>query len=642
MASRSRSVTPSRRYGDIIGSIFSNGSGELEEKKKTSVSQVKQKFRERRQQNSPRRGISRTLSDEQRQNPSSPTRQYNEARTRSNSRPPTPDRSRSNSRPPTPDRTRSNSRPPTPDRNRSIFDTPASDSDDRNRRLSASQLEPFQMKAKGISLRPNSTSPQKRRHQGVESSGSWESLTSRVAKQVSKSIKKNVVQDNKAPEKEPRTYEQNESPGRDPVTDARERASAPLSYSPDNVDQMKEIIETQNDQIKFFEKCLKKRSSAIEQLTLELKLSKKNESKLNLELEIHDLKYSMYDDYRRTMDRERLETKSKNDEFETDRDVESSVFSKSRDVFAKLNELDRLYEKSKLEAESRFSILRDEYNRILLAISDGESAREYKNDTTIANVATSKELLKNRIKVLMSENSRYYREIKEKEQELEKAKTIQNGPISSSRNDENLSNRHNFEKQTLRNKISALETEIGFTSGQIDDRTRTRRYRALEKNLNDYVAEIMGLEDQLKEKEKIISKMKEREFEMMLESGKNGLDSQKIVPWYEQTSNRHKGPPSVSWDHEVVGTSRTFDGDTIDAVSTDIQALKNRKSNPSGSYRIGVGSSKTVSRKSANTRGLSGSSARIAMLRKRLDALATDHGSIGTEETQRSNKTSPS
>eukprot|EP00531_Pseudo-nitzschia_arenysensis_P014193 CAMPEP_0116125736 /NCGR_PEP_ID=MMETSP0329-20121206/5967_1 /TAXON_ID=697910 /ORGANISM="Pseudo-nitzschia arenysensis, Strain B593" /LENGTH=647 /DNA_ID=CAMNT_0003619791 /DNA_START=170 /DNA_END=2113 /DNA_ORIENTATION=+ len=647
MASRSRSVTPSRRYGDIIGSIFSNGSGELEEKKKTSVSQVKQKFRERRQQKSPRRGISRSHSDEQRQNPSSPTRQYNEARTRTNSRPPTPDRSRSGSRPPTPDRTRSNSRPPTPDRNRSIFDAPARDGVNRDRRLSASQLEPFQTKAKGISLRPKSTSPQKRRHHGVESSGSWESLTSRVAKQVSKSIKKTIERDNnKAPEKESRTYEQNESMGRDPHTDARQRAgtqraSAPVSYSPGNVDQMKEIIQAQNDQIKFFEECLMKRSSDIQQLTLELKMSKKNESKLNLELEIHDLKYSMYDDYRRTMDRERLENTSKKDGFGTDRGVESSVFSKSRDAFAKLNELERLYEKSKLEAESRFSILRNEYNRMISAKSDGDSSKEHNNDTSAGNVATSKELLENRIKILQSENSKYSRAIKEKEQELEKAKSIPNVSISGSRKDENLSNRHNFEKQTLQNKISALETEIGFTSGQIDDKTRTRRYRALEKNLNDYVAEIMGLEDQLKEKEKIISKLKEKECEMILESGKNGSNSQKTVPWYEQTSNRHKGP-TVSWDHEVIGTSRTFDSDTIDAVSTDIQALKNRNNNPSGSYRIGVGSSKTVTRKSANTRGRSGSSTRIAMLRKRLDALATDHGSIGTEETQRSNKTSPS
>ena len=633
MASRGRSVTPSRRYGDIIGSIFSNGSGELDEKKKTSVSDVKQKFRERRQQKSPGRGIGRTRSDdEQRQYPSSPTRQYTESRT--SSRPPTPDRTRSGSRPPTPDRTRSNSRPPTPDRKRSLFDSPRAASrnstlsSNRNSPLAASKLEPFQKQSKGISLRSGSFSPSKRRHRVIESSGSWESLTKRVVKQVSKTMKKPTKQELLVPELGSRTNERNET-----HTDVAQRSGASVSYVPGDVNEMKEIIETQNEQIKFFESCLKKRSSDIAQLAFELKLCKNNESNLSLELEIHDLKYSMYDDYRRMMDRERLENTSKKDGLETDKQVETSIFSKSRGAFAKLNELDQLYEESKLEAENRFSILREEYNRIISA------REEYIEDTSADKIATSKELLQNRIKILESENSKYSLEIKEKEQELEKAKSIQNGSNSSSREEENLSHQHNVEKQTLRNKISALETEIGFTSGQIDDKTRTRRYRTLEKNLNDYVAEIMGLEDQLRAKEKIISKLKEREFESMTESGtRNGPDSPR--KWYEQTSNRLK-EPTVSWAHEM-GASKSFDYDAIGAVSTDIQELKNRKNDSSGSYRIGVGSSKIVSRKSFNTGGTSVSSARIAMLRKRLDALATDHGSIGTEETHRSNKTAPS
>jgi len=610
-------VTPSRRYGDIIGSIFSNGSGELDEKKKTSVSDVKQKFRERRQQKSPGRGIRRTDSDdEQRQYPSSPTRQYNEARI--------------SSRPPTPDRSRSGSRPPTPDRKRSLFDSPRAASRNstlvasRKSPLAASKLEPFQKQSKGISLRSGSFSPSKRRHGGIESSGSWESLTKRVVKQVSKTMKKPTKQELIVPELGCRTNERNEK-----HTDVTQRDGTSASYVPGDVDEMKEMIETQNEQIKFFESCLKKRSSDIAQLTFELKLCKKNESNLNLELEIHDLKYSMYDDYRRMMDRERLENTSNKERLETDKQLETSIFSKSRDAFAKLNELDQLYEKSKLEAENRFSILREEYNRILSA------REEYNEDTSADKIATSKELLQNRIKILESENSKYSLEIKEKEQELERAKSMQNGSTSSSREDKNHLHQHNLEKQTLNNKISALETEIGFTSGQIDDKTRTRRYRALEKNLNDYVAEIMGLEDQLRGKEKIISKLKEREFEIMKP---NGPDSPR--KWYEQTSNRLKAP-TVSWAHEM-GTSKSFDYDTIGAVSTDIQESKNRKNNPLGSYRIGVGSSKIASRLSVNTGGVSVGSARIAMLRKRLDALATDHGSIGTEETHRSNKTSPS
>ena len=86
----SRSSTPSRRYGDIIGTIFSKGSRDLERKEDSTGAQAKRLFRERRQQKSP----GRTFTPDSRQN-SSPTRQLK------NSKPLNSDRNR---RPPTPDR----------------------------------------------------------------------------------------------------------------------------------------------------------------------------------------------------------------------------------------------------------------------------------------------------------------------------------------------------------------------------------------------------------------------------------------------------------------------------------------------------------------------------------------------------------
>lgn len=689
MASRSKSVTP-RRYGDIIGSIFSNGSGELEEKKNCSVSQVKRKFRERRQKSSPGRSLSRNPTPERRQNTSSPTRQYNEIR--------------------------SNSRPPTPDRRH--FRSQNKDSSPRvlprNNTLSFSQLEPFQFKSKGISARSLSLSPTKRRNRGVDSSESTETLTSRFAKQVSNEVKKTTEQVHKDADtiiskpseqeleqmKNNQVSERNKERKRDTIRDivaiiAQENestqtipilqglpakmgpeAGASLSYSQGGIQQMTDVIQAQYEQIKFYEICLKKQSNDSEQLSLELKLSKKNESKLDLELEIHDLKYSMYDDYRRMMDRQRLDNTYDKEGNEIERELESSLFSKSYDAFSKLDHLDRLYEKSKLEVESRFSILQEEYNMIISTRSllVGETPMDNSYATSLNTVVAStnptviSDLLKKRIKILESENHKYHVDIKRKEEELEKEKSLQSS--STSRKETNLLDAHNLEKQTLKNKIVALETEIGFTSGHIDDKTRTRRYRALEKNLNDYVAEIMGLEDQLKAKDKIISKLKERDLTLNFGSGKpNGLDSHlsmSSAKWYEQSNNGPKGstmsskpitglrmpvdqlhgldyasepttggfePNTKEAGKQIEGLKTTV-GDNIDAVSTDVLELKSRLKKRIGDNKIG-------SRKSINRKGSSSSSARIAMLRKRLDALANDHSSICTEDTQFSSKTSP-
>ena len=649
MTSRGRSVTPSRRYGEILGSIFSNGSEELEENQNSSISQVKQKFRERRQRNSTGRSFGKTRADEQRQNPSSPQGQYYEPRTRSPSRPLTPD-----SRPPTPDRTRSNSRPPTSDRNRLLLDSP----------LGASRLE---MQPKGISLRSLvGISPQKRRVRVVDSSDSSEILTTRVAKQISKNMKSNTegeqqvvgaitrqplkksqkhqfFQSNRVTRQVTTTIEQQSTFKQKTRTPEELSAKvgpnsgASVSISTRNVNEMIDIIKTQNEQIMYFETCLKKRSNDIEQLALELKLSKKNESRLNLELEMHDLKYSMYDDYRRMMDRQRFDNTSNKEESEKEGGLSTSFFTNSNVAFIKLDQLDRLYEKSKVESEHHFSILREEYDRVVSAKSvyDEETLREYTNNASSNAIATTTDLLEKRIRFMESENEKNSLVIKEKEEELKIAKLTQNDSTSS-RREKNRFYAHNLEKQTLENKIVALEIEIGFTSGHVDDKTRTRRYHALEKNLDDYVTEIMGLEDQLNEKEKIISKLKDRHIEMNFGSDKrNNRESDWSMPsgkWYEQSKSRQKGELALRGNG--IQTSKSFDCIDIAAASTVIIQNKGRESDPIGNYKIGM--KKTINKRASD------SSARIAMLRKRLDALANDHYSVGTEETQRSSKTSPS
>ncbi len=640
MSSRSsRSVSSTRSFEDIIGSIITNGSGELEEKTAASVSLVKQKFRDRRRQNSPGRSVGSTNTDEERQNPPSPIRQYNETRARSSSRPPTPDRTRGNNRPPTPDRNKNR---------RSFF------GDD-------SPSEPAKVKPKGISLRSLSRSPQKRRAKDTDSKGSPKSLTNRVRMQVKKTMntttkgekqsvetttsgpleqseKTEISQANSKSKQELNYIERKGDPNQ--KTRTAEGPSAKIgknpgtstSYSAEDMDKMKDIIRAQSEQIKFFEDCLKKRSNNIEQLSLDLKLSKRNEARLNLELELHDLKYSMFDDYRRTMDRGRLKSKSSTEESDEEEDPSTSLFANSNAAFIKLDQLDRLYEQSKLEADNRFSILQEEYNRISSAksIFDDEASVDSKD-----KIPTSTDLLRDRIKILEAENWKYSCDISELRAEL---KSTQKSPNDStlSKKEENRFYAHNLEKQALQDKIVALETEIGFTSGQVDDKTRTRRYRSLEKNLDDYVAEIMGLEDQLREKDKIILKLKARNIEMNTGTDKrNNMDSnwsKTAGKWYEKSKNRQTG--QVVYEGIEIETSKSWDYDKMEAASTAIIDNTSRTNGPIRNSNVSI-------KRGINRRRTSDSTSRIAMLRKRLDALASDHYSVGTEDTQRSIKTTP-
>jgi len=305
------------------------------------------------------------------------------------------------------------------------------------------------------------------------------------------------------------------------------------------------------------------------------------------------------------------------------------------------------------------------------------------------------------MKILESENLKYSLDLQRKGEELEKAKAMQTN--STNEKNKNEFNTHNIEKQTLTNKIAALETEIGFTSGHIDDKTRTRRYRALEKNLNEYIVEIMGLEDKLKAKEKVNSKLKEMDltqnfgfekrnswdhvsesstkwYERNENGGKastkilkpvtgaklsadrfNGLDhvSESFTKWYERNKNGEKASTMISkpvtgaklsadglngldyaseptttlyegnknGEETATKISKSLAGENIETVSREILKMRSRINKKAGEEH------KIESKKSKHRKGPSSSSTRIAMLRRRLDALANDHSSVCTEET---------
>jgi hypothetical protein len=331
------------------------------------------------------------------------------------------------------------------------------------------------------------------------------------------------------------------------------------AISHDDLLQTEKIIHAQSEQIDFYESQMKEKKNEIERLKLELKLSKKNEAKLELEVDIHDLKYSIYDDYRRLMDGQRLNGK---DDKGGRTELEQSALG-SGGIFSKLDSLEQLYEKSKTEASSRYFALYEEYksaiSKVFLLERDGSKGKNTSpcNKTfntnslapTVKNLlgteadVESLELLKKRIKILESDNLNYTLELQELRKELEKVNKLQNE--SNSKKDKDEFNALSLEKNALTNKIAALETEIGFTSGQIDDKTRTRRYRALEKSPDEYIAEIMGLEDKLKAKVNIIMRLKERDIAQRFGLDKrNSLDhvSESSNKWYERNDNGVEAP----------------------------------------------------------------------------------------------------
>ncbi|KAL3902539.1 MAG: hypothetical protein SGILL_010788, partial [Bacillariaceae sp.] len=92
--------------------------------------------------------------------------------------------------------------------------------------------------------------------------------------------------------------------------DKKQRAAQSVTVA---MEELQKTVQVQAEQIKFYESCLKERDTEVEQLTHSLRRTEAKCAKVELDLESHDLKFSIYDDYRRLMDRERLDGKNDGD-----------------------------------------------------------------------------------------------------------------------------------------------------------------------------------------------------------------------------------------------------------------------------------------------------------------------------------------
>jgi hypothetical protein len=319
-----------------------------------------------------------------------------------------------------------------------------------------------------------------------------------------------------------------------------EKKQQALHSTTRDLEEMKKTIQIQSDHITFVESCLEKRDEEIAKLKQALERSKKMCSKLELDLEVHEIKFSIYDDYRRLMDKQRLDSRVVDSEDHSTDLERAKINNQEQDylsILSKLEGLESTYKESLSDSIMRNAELQDQYveamqeiARLQAAAGIDEEAREeatgsfsstgvtvpeiesksdYSNQTVV-------ELLKKRIAILEADARKASEGMKNLQEEVEKSRSMQNDmTVFTNANELSILR---LEKDGLRKRISALETEIGFTSGQVDDKTRTRRYRALEKNLNDYIVEIMSLEDKLRAKDSAISALKSKQLGRRLAS----------------------------------------------------------------------------------------------------------------------------
>jgi hypothetical protein len=274
--------------------------------------------------------------------------------------------------------------------------------------------------------------------------------------------------------------------------------------------------------------------------------------------------------------------------------------------------MERLYVRSKIDSAGTISNLEQECNesqekiksleRLLAAYqkegvsfdSSGDTApnsffsvAETVPDVTLASSDSSGvkpsssirhklEFFNKRFEILEAANFKHSQITKTLKAELETARALSK-KLAEKGEQEMTSLR--LENGALINKISALEIEMGLSTGNIDGTIRSRRYKMLEKNLDDYIVEIMRFEDQLRMKDRIISRLSSLAVEKRLDISLERSPEREL-----QSKPCPKSPNSpMSWIEDDQRTKATADETETSSVSelqsqlTDIQEQLNQK-----------------------------------------------------------------
>lgn len=419
------------------------------------------------------------------------------------------------------------------------------------------------------------------------------------------------------------------------------------------IDQLERTVEAKNEEIEYYEFQMRTRDKEVENLRRQLSESMARNAELEVQIEVHDFKFSSYEEYQRQLDREALERISAN-AFHSNatNDLNSigdtSAESEQRYVgklITDLDKMEKLYVKSKIEEADKVEDLKQQCRDYRVKISslegllaayrnqdvhssgnvaagggsggggtgnavdnrgenDGNAIHvtnsfESNDDSHFSTTSSSQDsfggiksssfssatpfigptvqLLKKRMKIIEMENIQHIQKIEQLQKELKKNKTdIKIHKEKSSRDLSSLK----IENDGLINKISALEIEIGLMTGTIDAAVKSKRYSMLEKNLDDNIVEIMRLEDRLRMKERIISRLSnlavQRRHERTMEkhtrqySNNNSTTEQRRTKTMKSGSVPTKSSLRASFDDQR--TASTVDMSSEWSTISDLQS----------------------------------------------------------------------
>jgi hypothetical protein len=306
--------------------------------------------------------------------------------------------------------------------------------------------------------------------------------------------------------------------------------------------QMAKVIEAKSEEMDHYEYKLLTRDKEVDELRTELADARRKSEELEVQLEVHDFKFTSYQNYQKRIDKQALHKIGEDMMCEaTSQESEDSTQQYVGKLVSDLDEMEKMYVQSKIEAADKFAELEQEstkdrvtilsFQRRLAANEKQTNSVDSCGDTAIASSTsastTSGEsdsgfsmrrtlaILKKRMELLEAANARYSQSTKTLKAELKNAH-VSSEQRNESGEREMISLRLN--NAALLNKISALEIEMGLSVGKIDNNTISKRYKMLEKSLDDYIVEIMRLEDELRMKKRVISRLSTESVEKRIET----------------------------------------------------------------------------------------------------------------------------
>ena len=363
----------------------------------------------------------------------------------------------------------------------------------------------------------------------------------------------------------------------------------------ENLQKQRQATHDKEELANYYEFKLQIREKEMEDLKSELKAVRRKASEVELQLEIHDFKFSAYEDYRRHIDKQALakigEALVSTESHDSSEDGDQYYIKK---LINDLDEMEQLYVTSMIDSADKISTLeqecyeaREKMDSLERSLENHQNTNSHFVDNMVYNEtlesvdralatmdANKIGFLNKRIQILEVANRKFSKDKKVSKAELESLKVL-NEKMAGKAKQETTSLR--LENGALINKLSALEIEMGLSTGNLDSTIRSKRYKMLEKNLDDYIVEIMRLEEQLRMKERIISRLSCQAVENCLNPNLEGN------PPRDRVIAACPKSPDSSWIEDDQRTKATADETEASSISelqsqlSEMQGQLNKK-----------------------------------------------------------------